>query len=65
MNISGCEQRDELKYGKISDVLQEALTTQYVLRPVAGQVLYWEHTFTNTLSHPLSVSISWKHPDLR
>ena len=57
--------RDELKYERISSVLQEALATHYVLRPMAGQVLYLEHTFTNNLNHPLSVSISWKHPDLR
>lgn len=57
--------REELKCEKISCVLQEALTTHYMLRPRAGQVLYLEHTFTNTHNQPLSVTVAWKNSDLR
>lgn len=57
--------REELKRERISCVLQEAMTSLYLLRPLLGQALYLEHTFTNTFNHPLSVSIAWNDSDLK
>ena len=57
--------REELKRDRINCVLQESLTSHYLVYSQIGKALYLEHTFTNTFNHPLSVSIAWSDSDLK
>ena len=57
--------REELKHEAISSVLEEALTSSFLLYPCMGRIVYFEHKLRNTHNHPLSVTIAWKDPDLR
>lgn len=57
--------REELKRQKIAAALQDYLTSHYIIRPRMGSTVYFEYPFTNSHTHPLNVSVSWKDPDLK
>ena len=57
--------REELKQARIAVVLQASITSTLALRTLQGHVTYFEHEFTNTHSHPLTVSVSWRDPNLK
>eukprot|EP00731_Ephydatia_muelleri_P000202 Em0001g202a len=58
-------QRQELRHQRVTAVLEEHVSSTYLLQPEMGTALYFEHQFTNTHTHPLNVTISWRDPELK
>ena len=58
-------QREELERERIGAVLEECITSTYVIQPQLGRAVYLEHAFRNTRAHPLNVTLSWKCPELK
>ena len=56
---------DPAKHYVITSVLLESLTTPLTLHPRMGEVIYFEHQFTNWQSTAVSVSIHWEDPCLK
>ena len=63
--LSSQHMDDPEKQEAIETLLVKSVTTSLTLRPRVGELIYFEHEFSNNCNVPVSVGIYWNGENLR